>query len=279
MSSRLVVVTGGAQGLGRATSLAFASKGHYVVAADISEAHGASLEQEAVEADLALTFVRADFRLPEACADVADAARRWARSSAAPGSAQHVGVLVNNVGIQVDNGQPVHLLDEKTWDAVMNVNIKSYFLMAKHVIPGMLEQNRGGAIINVGSVQGRQSQVGIPAYAASKGAVASLTRQMAMDYSTHGIRTNTISPGTIRTPLVESLVEQDGHTCEELGARYPLGLMGEPDDIAALCVFLASERAKNITGADFACDGGIMAMGSWDQRVGLGYLAEQETQA
>ena len=90
MSSRLVVVTGGAQGLGRATSLAFASKGHYVVAADISEAHGASLEQEAVEADLALTFVRADFRLPEACADVADAARRWARSSAAPGSAQHV---------------------------------------------------------------------------------------------------------------------------------------------------------------------------------------------
>ena len=274
--SRLVVVTGGAQGLGRAISMAFASQGHNVVAADISEPHGKSLEQEAAAADMNLTFVRADFRLPEACADVADAARRWAHSNAVPDSARHIGVLVNNVGIQVDNGQPVHLLDEATWDAVMNVNIKSYFLMAKHVIPGMLEQNKGGAIINIGSVQGRQSQVGIPAYAASKGAVASLTRQMAMDYSAHGIRTNTISPGTIRTPLVESLVEQDGHTCEELGGRYPLGRMGEPDDIAQLCVFLASEQAKNITGADVACDGGIMAMGSWDTRVGLGYVADNE---
>ena len=78
-----------------------------------------------------------------------------------------------------------------------------------------------------------------------------------------------VSPGTIRTPLVERLVVEDGQTCEELGSRYPLGRMGEPEDVAELCLFLASERAKNITGSDFVCDGGIMAMGSWYGRVGF----------
>lgn len=116
---------------------------------------------------------------------------------------------------------------------------------------------------------GDSEKVGIPAYATSKGGIQSLTRQMAMDYSSHGIRTNTVSPGTIRTPLVERLVEEDGQTCEELGARYPLGRMGEPDDIAEFCLFLASDKAKNITGADLMCDGGILAMGSWDKRVGF----------
>lgn len=126
---------------------------------------------------------------------------------------------------------------------MLNINLKSYFLMAKYCLPGMLEAGQG-VVINIGSVQGRQSQVGIPAYAASKGAVASLTRQMAMDYSSEGIRTVCVSPGTIRTPLVESLVEQDGQTCEELGARYPLGRMGDPHDIANLCTFLASNQVR-----------------------------------
>ena len=97
----------------------------------------------------------------------------------------------------------------------------------------MLEQ-QNGVIVNIASVQGQQSQVGIPAYASSKGAVLSLTRQMAMDYSNQGVRVVSVSPGTIRTPLVQRLVEEDGWTCDELGKQYPLGKMGEPEDIAVL---------------------------------------------
>jgi len=275
MQRHLVIVTGGASGIGRATALAFASEGSYrVVAADHDEAAGEQLEGEARDKGLDLRFLAADFAHPSACAEVVAASTAWA--GGAP-----VRVLVNNVGVQTDNGKPVHLLAEDDWDHVQNVNLKSYFLMAKHsLLSGMLGSaaaagggggggGGGGAIINIGSVQGRQSQVGIPAYAASKGAVASLTRQMAMDYSSHGVRTVCVSPGTIRTDLVESLVEQDGTTCEALGALYPLGRMGSPEDVADLCLFLASDRARNITGVDFACDGGIMAMGSWNARVGL----------
>ena len=91
-----------------------------------------------------------------------------------------------------------------------------------------------------------------------------------MDYSNAGVRTVAVSPGTIRTPLVTRLVEQDGvQTCEQLGATYPLGKMGEPVDIANLCLFLASDYAANITGENITCDGGINAMGSWDRRVGF----------
>ena len=279
--SRLVIVTGGAHGIGRATALAFARAGHRVVVADRDAAAGEALERAVAREDFAagssdstklqLKFVPADFSRAAACAQVVEAATTWAGGCP-------VRVLVNNVGVQSDNGKPVHLLTEEEWDTVLGVNLKSYFLMAKHaLLSGMLEVNEGmeggcgggGAIINIGSVQGQQSQVGIPAYAASKGAIASLTRQMALDYSAHGVRTVCVSPGTIRTPLVETLVEQDGQTCEELGARYPLGRMGDPEDVADLVVFLASDKARNITGVDIACDGGIMAMGSWDQRVGL----------
>ena len=138
----------------------------------------------------------------------------------------------------------------------------------------MLASNQGGAIINIASVQGSQSQVGIPAYASSKGAVLSLTRQMAMDYSSEGIRTCSVSPGTIQTPLLDEVIASDqakGSTMglEDYGAMYPRNAIGQPDDIARLCVFLASKSASNITGENINCDGGIAAMGSWDRRVGF----------
>lgn len=118
--------------------------------------------------------------------------------------------------------------------------------------------------------------MGIPAYASSKGAICSLTRQMALDYSSHGVRVLAVSPGTIRTAHLEADLIAQGQSCEGLGSRYPLGRMGEPSDVAELCVYLASERARNMTGANVCCDGGIAAMGCWDQRVGTrSYLSER----
>ena len=131
---------------------------------------------------------------------------------------------------------------------------------------------QSGVIINIASVQGHQSQVGIPAYASSKGAILSLTRQMAMDYSNCGIRTVSVSPGTILTPLVHKVITSDPVQFPEgitgLDKGYPRGKIGAPEDISNLCLFLASPYAANITGQDICCDGGIMAMGGWNDNIG-----------
>eukprot|EP01052_Picozoa_sp_SAG31_P007568 SAG31_NODE_362_length_16904_cov_7.893218_5_plen_226_part_00 len=172
-SGKLVIVTGGANGLGKSITLEFARGGANVICADTDTQAGAETESESAGMKGSVKFVEADFSCPEVPAQVVGAAQEW--QCGAP-----VSVLVNNVGIQKDNGTPAHLLEEDIWDLVMNVNLKSYYLMAKHAIPSMLEAGNG-VIINMASVQGHQSQVGIPAYAASKGGILSLTRQLAMD--------------------------------------------------------------------------------------------------
>lgn len=228
---------------------------------DIDETEGLHCADTCAQGPGAFLFSKADLSRTSACTKIADTARKWQHG-------KPVAVLINNVGIQADNGKPVHLLDEATWDKVMNVNLKSYFLMSKSCLPGMLEAEKG-VILNMASVQASASQVGIPAYAASKAAVLGLTRQMAMDYSSSGIRTNSVSPGSIHTPLVESLVKQDGRTIDDLAKSCPSQRIGTPGDIAEMCLFLASDRARNCTGANFTCDGGLTAMGAWDHRIGL----------
>jgi NAD(P)-dependent dehydrogenase (short-subunit alcohol dehydrogenase family) len=257
---KLIIVTGGASGVGAAVVSAFVRHGAYVAFADRDAKSAAKLlDQHEAERER-LLFVEADLADAAAATRVVTAARAWRQGAA-------VDVLVNNVGVQ-QNNMPVHLLREADWDKVHAVNLKSYFLFSKACLPPMLER-RAGVILNMASVQGQQSQVGIPAYASSKGAILSLTRQMAMDYSSSGVRVLSISPGTILTDLVRQNIAEEGASVEGIGAQYPLGRVGEPEDLGELCVFLASERARNLTGSNVHCDGGIMAMGSWGTRVGL----------
>ena len=169
---KLVIVTGGANGLGRSISVEFARCGANVICADIDDEGGSAAVQEAADLPGTIKYVRADFSDAAVPQQLIKDAMKW--QGGAP-----VAVLVNNVGIQKDNGIPAHLLSEELWDLVMNVNLKSYFLMAKHALPSMLAAGEG-VIINMASVQGHQSQVGIPAYASSKGGILSLTRQLAM---------------------------------------------------------------------------------------------------
>ena len=184
---KLVVVTGGAHGIGRSVCHAFANAGAKVLCVDFDSAGGVEAVAEAEAMSGEVKFMEADMQDSAMPAAIIAAAREWQ-------GGKPVSTLVNNVGIQEDNGTPCHLLDEAIWDKVMDVNLKSYFLMAKYALPGMIDSS-DGVIINMASVQGHQSQVGIPAYASSKGGILSLTRQIAMDYSASGIRCVSVSPG------------------------------------------------------------------------------------
>jgi NAD(P)-dependent dehydrogenase (short-subunit alcohol dehydrogenase family) len=178
-----------------------------------------------------------------------------------------VDILFNNVGIQpADSYANAVDLPEEMWDRIINVNLKSRFLMAKYCIPHM-RQRGGGVIISTASVQGLQSMPGVPAYAASKGGDLSLTRQLALDFAKDNIRVLSVNPGTIDTPLVRQAAEAAGEDIEEAlrkyGRDHPMGRVGQPEEIAEVVLFLASNRASFMTGESVTVDGGMMAKGAW----------------
>ena len=144
-----------------------------------------------------------------------------------------------------------------------SVNLTSYYRMAHLCLPGMVERQHG-CIINMASIQGLQSQPGVPAYAAAKGGILSLTRQIAMEYAKYNVRAVSVCPGTVRTPLVTQLLEESGSSYENIQNKQLLQQgVGEALDIAETVLFLSSDRAKNITGEYLCNDGGMMAMGAW----------------
>ena len=180
-----------------------------------------------------------------------------------------VDVLFNNVGIQPNQSYvAAEDLPEEDWDRIIAVNLKSHFLMAKYCIPEMKKRG-GGVIINNASVQGLQSQKQVPAYAASKGGVLSLTRSLALDYAEQNIRVVAICPGSIDTPMLRdsaaffSPQDPEG-AVQQWGKKHPLGRIGTPADVANLVLFLASEKASFITGEWVCVDGGLMAKGAWE---------------
>ncbi|MBM3279662.1 MAG: SDR family oxidoreductase, partial [Candidatus Handelsmanbacteria bacterium] len=165
-----------------------------------------------------------------------------------------------------DSYAPAHLLREDQWDRIINVNLKSCFLMSKYCVPVMQRQG-GGVIINTASVQGLQSAKGVSAYAASKGGLLSLTRQLALEYAADKIRVLAVNPGTIDTPLVDEALRGLGLKKEDLvgvmGRSHPIGRIGQPEDVANLVLFLASDKAAFMTGENICVDGGMMAKGAW----------------
>jgi NAD(P)-dependent dehydrogenase (short-subunit alcohol dehydrogenase family) len=176
-------------------------------------------------------------------------------------------VLFNNVGIQPPSSYAnVENQTEDDWDRILGVNLKSYFLMAKYAIPEIRKRG-GGVIVNNASVQGLQSMPGVPAYAASKGGVLSLTRQIALDYARENIRVLAVCPGTIDTEMVRASAasEPDGveAALKRYGESHPLGRIGTGQDIANAVLFLASEKASFMTGEYICVDGGYMALGAW----------------
>src|SRR5688500_3461190 len=255
---KVVIVSGGAHGIGEAAVLAFANEGYRVALAD--------LDQDAGERVRARCATPGDVRVIAADVSRADAAQNVVRETVSAFGG--IDVLFNNAGIQPpDSYKTAEHLDESMWDRVMDVNVKGTFLLSKYAIPEMRTRG-GGVIINNASVQGLQSQKLVPVYAASKGAVLSLTRNMALDFADDHIRVVAICPGSVDTPMLRATAalaspdDPDG-TLVEWGRKHPLGRIARPAEIADVVVFLASDKASFITGEYVCVDGGLMAKGQW----------------
>ena len=149
-------------------------------------------------------------------------------------------------------------LSEEDWDAVINVNVKGTFLACKHAIPAMIAGG-GGAIVNVGSIQSYSADSASLVYTASKAAILTLTRNIALRFADRGIRANTVCPGDCETPLVEALFERNEGMREEIAAKYPMGRLARPIDIANAVLFLVSDEAAFATGTELTIDGGFLA--------------------
>ncbi len=253
-----VIVTGGAKGIGAGIARAFAAAGARVACMDVDAAAGQDLAAQECQGSGQIRFFEADAADGQRCKAVCDAVvAEWGG----------IDVLCNNVGIQpVSSYVPAHELPDDMWDRIIDINLKSYFLMAKYSVPNMMARG-GGVIINTASVQGLQSALGVSAYAASKGGILSLTRQLALEYAPHNIRVLAVNPGGIDTPLVDELVEAQGMDRDEFDKGYadihPVGRFGQPADIANAVLFLASDGASFMTGSYVNVDGGLMAKGAW----------------
>jgi meso-butanediol dehydrogenase / (S,S)-butanediol dehydrogenase / diacetyl reductase len=237
LAGKRAIVTGGGSGIGRATARRFAAEGAEVVVADLL---GERAEEVAVE--IRGTAVQADVTV---AADVA-------RLVEAAGG---VDVLVNNAGGGF--ADDVLEIGEEEWDADVALNLKSVYLCSKAALPGMIEQG-SGVIVNIASVNGIAFFANEP-YSAAKAGMISLTRSMAVRYGKHGVRVVAIAPGTIRSPIWQERVDKDPAIFERLIRWYPLGRVGEPEDVANAAVFLASEDASWITGDVLRVDGGLLA--------------------
>ena len=243
---RVVLVTGGGSGIGRVMAQRFAAEGAQVAVVDrVGE------RADAVTAEV----VTAGGRALSVHADVSSSRDVKAMAAAVATRLGPVDVLVNNAAIA--DGDDVLLTDEATWDHDVAVVLKGVFLCSKAVLPSMIERH-GGVIVNIASVNGL-SALGNEAYSAAKAGVINLTQGIAVRYGQHGIRCNAIAPGTIRTPIWQERIDRDPAVFQRLVKWYPLGRVGEPEDVAHAAMFLASDEASWITGTVLPVDGGLLA--------------------
>jgi NAD(P)-dependent dehydrogenase (short-subunit alcohol dehydrogenase family) len=249
LKGRVALVSGAAMGIGKGIASLFAQEGAKVIAVDINTEAGKSAAQEIRAAGGQCVFRRTDVSIES---DV-----QAAVSAAQKEFGQPIDVLANVAGIAHES--PAHLLDLADWDRILKVNLTSMFLCAKHVLPEMLAA-KCGSIVNITSVQGLFGFPGYPHYAASKGGIISLTRQMAREYARNGIRVNCIAPGTVETPMNIKVLERVPNPAELRSAwerMHPMGRIGQPLDIAWGALYLSCDESSWVTGQCLSIDGGV----------------------
>lgn len=250
LENKVALITGGASGIGQATAILFAQQGAAVAIADIDKNQGAATVAEIEAAGGKAIFVACDVSRSDDCQKAVE------QTVAAFGG---LDILFNNAGIIRRTN--VLTISEEDWDLVMDVNVKSIYLMSRFSIPHM-EARGGGAIINTSSGWGMKGGGNAISYCASKGAVTNMTRAMAIDHGPQNIRVNAVCPGDTNTPMLRNEAEQLGQAEDDFldeAADRPLGRYAQPLEIAQAVLYLASEDASYVTGAALVVDGGGLA--------------------
>ena len=243
--NKVVIVTGGALGIGRETCILLAKENAKVAVADILDHEGEDLVAEIKKSGGVAKYWHLDVSNEKEVEKVyAEVVKEFGKLDA----------TINNAGIAgVD--KPTQELTEKEWDAVMDVNVKGVFFCTKHAIPH-LQKTGAGSIVNLSSIYGIIGAGDIPHYHASKGAVRLMSKNDALIYAKDKIRVNSVHPGFIWTPLVEEFGKDDPDFRENLNSLHPLGHIGEPIDIANGILYLVSDESKFVTGSELVIDGG-----------------------
>ena len=242
LTGKNAIVTGAASGIGRATALRLAADGASTFCVDRD---GSGLEQVVGSLGQGHTGFAADLRLASSCREVVAASRRhWN---------DRIHILVNAAAILIR--EPTLQHSRAAWDLTMDINLKAPFRLSREVVATMIEAGIRGSIVNVGSVEAVLPARGHVAYTASKGAITMLTRSVAFESAPYGIRVNAVAPGVVATGMNADLRE-DPERWSEMLAGTPMGRHAEPEEIAAVIAFLASDEPSFVTGAIVTSDGG-----------------------
>jgi NAD(P)-dependent dehydrogenase (short-subunit alcohol dehydrogenase family) len=248
MSVRVVVVTGGAYGIGRATVSEFARQGDRVVIADIHEERGVELASSIESAGGQALFVKTDVQSESEIKILMErAVTTFGR----------IDVLCSNAGIERYRKADQYSVED--WDTIHNTNLRAAFLCSRYAHPFLKAQR--GSIVITASVQAVASEKHISAYTASKAGLLGLTRSMALDFGEDGIRVNAVLPGVIHTGMLEAFLKDHpdpNQALEQTAQSIPLGRVGQPEDVAKAIYFLASPAASYITGVSLTIDGGLL---------------------
>lgn len=246
LEGKIAIITGAASGIGAATARRFVTEGANIIMVDTNSDKLTAVLQQIDQADKVRTIV-ADVQDEAAVADsVKMAVDLWGQ----------VDILINNAGI----GSNMSLLDftREDFDLILGVNLRGPLLFCKHTIPAM---RGGGSIVNVASISSTSGIPGQALYGPSKGGILQMTRQLAIEYAAQNIRVNAVAPGTIETPMLQEAgdPEEMKPILAWLREKHPIGRFGQPEEVANAILFLASDEASFITGANLAVDGGYTA--------------------
>ncbi len=245
---KVVIVTGGAHGIGEADVVSFVQEGAKVVIADIDEVAGKGLSDRLNTEGFDTLFVKADVTVEDQVSDLIEkTVEKYGK----------LDVMVANAGIGGTYAPPVDQTVEDL-DLIYNINIKGVFLCNKHAAKQMLKQGTPGSIVNMGSIESILARPNTTPYNATKGAVKLMTQSFARAYAANGIRCNAVGPGVILTPMVEKLTQSPAHR-QMMIDLHPLGRLGTPQDVANAVLFLASHESAFITGTCLMVDGGHCA--------------------
>lgn len=241
LKDKVAIVTGGASGIGEATVRLFVQEGAKVTIADMNEEKGEALAKELGDSTI---FVKTNVTNES---EVENMVNKTVETFG------KLDILFNNAGI--GDLHPTDELSFEHWQRTISVNLDGVFLVAKHAIRAM-KKNGSGSIVNTASILGHVGDAQVASYAASKGAVANLTRALAVEFAQDNIRVNAVCPGYVITPLIDQLDEE---AREYLVTQHPIGRLGKPEEIAKAVLFLASDDASFVTGANLLVDGGYTA--------------------